>query len=219
MKWILIVMGFIFIGCASRPNERRLSDFKNNEGRIQRSFYKKVNDTLEFRRFIVNGEVATVQFGQIFQGPYGLNEQKIKHSIQLTKSTVALDSLSRLFQASGYQSKFLDDKEELIVQIVPDSTMVHWEQLGFTRLKQQTEEQIDARLKKLHQGEWFASDSPSMLFYVKDWETAIPVVVEVLKEEKLIDHILMARRIKTTPGEWHYEVIYPLEYEGVFNNM
>ena len=71
-------------------------------------------------------------------------------------------------------------------------------------------------------GEWFAGDmgaGANMLFFITDWDKANEAVMEILREENLLDHVLITKRIGISEDDWKYEVVYPLEYEGVFNQM
>jgi hypothetical protein len=186
------------------------------------SFYKKTSDTIEFKRVLSNGTALKVQSGQIFLGNYALIHQKFSSVQQLPTSDNVLDSLRALFKTNGFVEKILDDRDVMFVQIVPDTAMDNLDALGFLNLRQNIEGKIDERLQSRNLGEWFAGDmgaGGNMLFFVDDWSKAMETVTEVLKEEELLDHVLIAKRIMTTKEDWSYEVVYPIEYQGIFNQM
>jgi hypothetical protein len=205
-----------------RPKEKRLTEFSNNRGRIIKSFYKKDNDTINFQRILINDTDLMLQTGQIFVGEYALTHQRLKNVRHFNNDEKIIDSLTSYFLNEGHKSKLGDDRDVMFIQIVPDSTMGNIESLGFLNLRQDIEERIDERLKKKNLGEWFAGDmgaGGNMLFFINDWDNATKTVNEVLLEENLIEHVLIAKRIMTAKDDWNYEIVYPLEYEGVFNQM
>ena len=102
------------------------------------------------------------------------------------------------------------------------STMDNLDVLGFLNLRQKIEDQIDEQLQTKNLGEWFAGDlgaGANMLFFIDDWEKSMRTVIEILREENLLDHVLIAKRIMTSAEDWSYEIVYPIEYEGAFNQM
>lgn len=224
MKYFIItILGFgILTGCTYRPKEKRLTKFKNEDNQILESFYKKTSDTIEFKRILSNGTTLRIQSGQIFLGEYALTYQKFNFVHQLANSDNILDSLRTQFKTDGFVEKILEDRDVMFVQIVPDSTMDNMDALGFLNLRQNIEGKIDDRLQSKNLGEWFAGDmgaGGNMLFFVDDWKRSTETVMEVLKEEGLLDHVLIAKRIMTTKEDWSYEVVYPTGYQGVFNQM
>lgn len=133
-----------------------------------------------------------------------------------------MDSLTVLFAGEGFLARMTDDKDVMFIQIVPDSTMGTLKSLGFLNLRQEVEGKIDDRLQNENLGGWFAGDmgaGGNMLFYISDWNNATKAVLKVLKDEDLLDHVLIAKRIMTAEDDWNYEVVYPIGYEGVFNQM
>lgn len=224
MKYFIItILGFgLLTGCTYRPKEKRLTKFKHEDGQILESFYRKTSDTIEFKRVVSNGTTLKIQSGQIFLGEYALTHQKFNSVHQLANSDNILDSLRTQFKTDGFVEKILEDRDVMFVQIVPDSTMDNMDALGFLNLRQDIEGKIDERLQSAGLGEWFAGDmgaGGNMLFFVDNWNKSMETVMEVLKEEDLLDHVLITKRIMTTKEDWSYEVVYPTEYQGVFNQM
>lgn len=224
MKYCLIIfLGLIILaGCTYRPKEKRLSKFKNNDGRILKSFYRNENDTIKFKRILSNGTDLTLQTGEIFIGEYALTHQQLKNVGHFNYEPLIVDSLTNVFLNEGHKLKLGEARDVMFIQIVPDSIMGNMEALGFLNLRQDLEGRIDERLKSKNLGEWFAGDmgaGGNMLFFIDDWDKASETVNALLREESLIDHVLIAKRITTKTDDWNYEIVYPLEYEGVFNQM
>jgi putative transposase len=59
----------------------------------------------------------------------------------------------------------------------------------------------------------------NMLFSVSDWAGAEATALEILQEERLLDHVRIAKRINISEDDWRYEVTYPVSYQGIFNSM
>ncbi|MFD1001211.1 hypothetical protein ACFQ21_17920 [Ohtaekwangia kribbensis] len=216
----LLLLGLL-TDCTYRPKEKRLTKFKNEHSQILESFYKKTNDTIEFKRILTDGATSKIQSGYIFLDDNTLTHQKFSSVQQLTNANI-FDSLKTQFKADGFAEKLFDDRDVMFVQIVPDSAMDEEDASGFINLRHNIEEEIDARLKTNNLGEWFAGDmgaGANMLFFVDDWTPAMEIVMEVLREENLLDHVLITKRIATAKNEWNYEIVYPTEYEGIFNEI
>jgi hypothetical protein len=148
-----------------------------------------------------------------------MSHQKFTEIIHLKIEDQIIDSLTNRFLNDGFVSKITAERDVMFIQIAPDSTMGNIDALRFLNLRQVIEDIIDERLQSKNYGEWFAGDmgaGGNMLFFINDWEKANEIVMEVLQEEDLIDHVLIAKRIFTSNDDWNYEIVYPLEYEGVF---
>lgn len=179
-------------------------------------------DTVDFKRLVSRDARLFVQSGQIYLGDYALTHQRFTTIDELGNDNRTIDSLTNGFIQTGLLKKLADDRDVMFIQIVPDSTMGTLDELGFLNLRQDIEGLIDTRLKMDNSGEWFAGDmgaGGNMLFFIDNWDKAIITVLDVLREQNLVDHVLIAKRVMTTKDDWNYEVIYPIEFEGVFNQM
>lgn len=89
--------------------------------------------------------------------------------------------------------------------------------------RQQVEIAIGNELSKVSAGEWIAGDlgpgGANMLFMVRDYNTALPIIHKVLKEQKLDRSVLIGRRFNLTKDDWIYLVVYPQKYYGSFNTL
>jgi hypothetical protein len=179
-------------------------------------------DTIEFRRILTNDSGLILQTGQVFLGEYALTHQRFKGVKELKNEKATLDSLEVSFVNQEFATKMTTEKDVMFIQIIPDSTMGTVDQLRFLNFRQEIEQQIDEALQSKNLGEWFAGDmgaGANMLFFITDWAKANETVMEILEQENLLDHVLITKRIGTSEADWNYEVVYPLEYEGIFNQM
>jgi hypothetical protein len=179
-------------------------------------------DTIEFRRILTNDSRLFVQAGQVFLGEYALTHQRFRGREEFENKEAILDSLEASFSNQGLVTKMSTEKDVMFIQIIPDSTMGTFDALGFLNFRQEIEGEIDEALQSKNLGEWFAGDmgaGANMLFFITDWDKANELVMEILKQENLLDHVLITKRIGTSEADWNYEIIYPLEYEGIFNQM
>ena len=155
-----------------------------------------------------------------YLGDYAITYQKINTSQPLNLKKI--DSLKNEYYKVGYTTKESDFKEVMFIQILPDSAMSDIEYFKFLNLRHNVESEIGDLLEIKGLGQWFAGDmgaGANMLFSLNSWNEANELVIEYLKNENLIDHVLIARRFTVSSDNWHYEIVYPLKYEGKFNSM
>ncbi|WP_281764370.1 hypothetical protein [Neptunitalea lumnitzerae] len=90
-------------------------------------------------------------------------------------------------------------------------------------LRHSIEEKIHEKLNSNGLGEWIAGDlgpgGANMLFEVTEWEKSIQLIMDILNQESLLDKSLIMKRLNTAEDDWNYEIIYPIDYNGVFNQM
>jgi len=222
-RHFFVFLGIITcFGCTYRPKQKRLGDSKSNDKLVLRTFYKKPKDTVEFRRILAGDAEVVLQNGQLYTDEYTLTHQRFAAVTKFKNLPKTVDSLSTLFEKEGWATKLGKERDVMFIQIVPDSTMSNLESFGFVDLRQSVEDKIDEALKRGKLGEWFAGDmgaGGNMLFFIDDWDSAHELVLEVLNDEGLLDHVLITKRIMTGENDWMYEVVYPVEFEGIFNSM
>ncbi len=88
-------------------------------------------------------------------------------------------------------------------------------------LRHSMEEKIHEKLNRNKIGEWIAGDSgvANMLFNVTEWKKSIPIIMNILNREGLLKNSLIMKRLNTAGDDWNNEIIYPIEYDGIFNQM
>ena len=209
--------------CTYKPKDKLLSDFKNNDSRIVNTFYKIDHDTIFFERLLSNNSELILQSGKVFRDKNYHTSQALNSTKRLTLTNAIVDSLTAHFTSQGLSTQIGGESQRvLFVQIVPDTVMGTIDVFRFLNLRHQVEDEIDKSLRNKMLGEWVAGDlgaGANMLFHVNDWNRATELVLEILKEEELIDHVLVTKMIMISEEEWNYEIIYPVEYQGIFNSM
>lgn len=181
------------------------------------TFYKKDGDTLRFRKIVRRNSRLLCLSGTL------LEEKAIIHQSFTYNSAVELgmDSLTSLLLSQGFDYPE-GEETEMFIQIVPDSAMSTFQFFKFMNLRQNLEDEVDEKLKESNLGKWSGGDmgaGANMLFTIRDWDNAMKVVTKVLHEEGLLNHVLIARRIMLSHDNWTYDVVYPVEYQGIFNPM
>ncbi|MBX0333726.1 hypothetical protein K3G39_10805 [Pontibacter sp. HSC-14F20] len=223
IRHISIILALALLSsCTYKPKDKLLADFKNNDSKIVNTFYKIDNDTIFFERLLSSKSELILQSGKVFRGEHYHTNQVINSSRRLAYTYTTVDSLTTYFISQGLSAKAADSQSVLFVQIVPDTAMDNIDVFKFLNLRYQIEDKIDKSLRNEMLGEWVAGDlgvGANMLFHVNDWDKATELVLEILKEEELIDHVLVTKRIMISEEEWDYEIIYPVEYQGIFNSM
>ncbi|HEY5748752.1 MAG TPA: hypothetical protein VIU12_21930 [Chryseolinea sp.] len=219
----ILFLGIITcFGCTYRPKQKRLGESKNSDKLILRTFYKMPNDTIEFRRILASDAEIVLQNGQLYTDEYGLTHQRFNAVTNFKNGSQIIDSLSMLQEKEGWATKLGKERDVMFIQIIPDSAMSNLESFGFVDLRQSIEDKIDEALKRENLGEWFAGDmgaGGNMLFFIDDWDSATELALELLNEEGLLEHVLITKRIMIGENDWNYEIVYPVEFEGVFNSM
>ena len=85
------------------------------------------------------------------------------------------------------------------------------------------EEKIHEKLESNGLGEWIADDlgpgGANMLTKVTEWEKSIQLILDILNQENLLYKGLLVKRMITAEDDWNYEIIYPIDYDGEFNQM
>lgn len=208
----------VIIGCNYKSNEKRLLNFQNHNSEILTSLYRIDLDTVQLVRVINNNGNLLLKLGKIWMGDFGLIHQEFISTSEIND----IDSIQKIYEREGYVNQLSKERDVMFIQIVPDSSMNTLEALGFLNFRQEIEGKIDLALQRNNLGEWFAGDmgaGGNMLYFIDNWEQAIKTVKNVLANEDLLDHVLITKRLSTAPDDWAYEIVFPVEYEGVFNQM
>jgi len=143
--------------------------------------------------------------------------QKFISSEQL--SSQQLDSKKNEIKKTYTWTAYKGDNV-LFIQIQPTGFKDEMELLD---KRQEIEDKINAALSDRQLGEWMAGDlgpgGGNMLYTVKNIDSALPTVLQVLQQNKLDKNVLIGRRVMVDSGDWFYEVIYPTDFSGDFNTM
>jgi hypothetical protein len=181
------------------------------------SFYKNDSDTIEFVRIVKDSSNVRQITGTI---SFDSNYNTCQKIIQIKNiQTNEMEKIESELLEKGYRSKFDNKKNLMFIQIRPKDL----NDLKVLDLRHKMETKIESRLSKNGIGEWVAGDlgpgGANMLFEVSDWDNAFQIVIELLNSEGLINNCLISKRLYTADDDWNYEVVYPTDYNGIFNQM
>lgn len=182
------------------------SNYKN-ETEATIKFSRVIKDSLNLN--LIEGEIS-------FDENYN-TLQKITNKRIVTESEV--DSINSNLKEKGYRENFDNIGKIIFVQMQPKNE----NDLQVLDLRHEIEEKIHEKLKSYGIGEWIAGDlGPSganMLFEVTEWKKSIPIIMNILNQDGLLRNSLITKRLNTAKDDWNYEIIYPIDYDGVFNQM
>ena len=144
-------------------------------------------------------------------------QQKFISSEQLTLEQLN-SKKSALIKA--YTWTAFKGEDVLFIQIQPTGFKDEMELLD---KRQEIEDKINVALESKKLGEWMAGDlgpgGGNMLYTVKNIDSTLPTVLQVLQQNKLDKNVVIGRRVMVDSGDWFYEVIYPTSFSGDFNTM
>lgn len=216
MKQILRFLSLlVFFGCNN--SQKQNLNFKPMNLEYKYSYYKNENDTIEFVRIVKDSSNIRQIKGTIsFDSNYNTC-QKITHikNIQINE----MENIESELLEKGFRNKFDNKKNLMFIQIRPKDE----NDLKVLDLRHKLETKIESRLSNNGIGEWVAGDlgpgGANMLFEVSDWDNSFQLVIELLNSEGLINNCLISKRLYTADDDWNYEVVYPTDYDGIFNQM
>lgn len=216
MKNIGIILLTIFaLSCNNQTNNKPT---KKVEIKYVSSNYKnEAEGKIEFSRIVKDSSNLNLIEGEIsFDENYN-TLQKITNKRIVSESE--LDSIKSSLKDKGYRESFDNIGKIIFVQMQPKNE----NDLQVLDLRHSIEEKIHEKLNSNGLGDWIAGDlgpgGANMLFEVTEWEKSIQLIMDILNQESLLDKSLIMKRLNTAEDDWNYEIIYPVDYDGVFNQM
>jgi hypothetical protein len=211
----IILMTFLGFSCKTKTNKEPI---KKVELDFINSFYKNENDEeIKFCRITKD----SLNYRQI-EGKISLNKeyntfQEIKTNKIILESKI--DSIKTELKAENYREYFDNISKVIFVQIQPKSE----NDLKVLDLRHSIEGKIHKELTNKKLGEWIAGDlgpgGANMLFDVNNWNKSFEIIMKVLSNENLLEKSLILKRLNTAEDDWNYEIIYPIDFNGIFNQM
>ncbi len=211
----IILLTFLFWGCNSQTNKKPTE--KVDIEYISSNYKNETEDKIEFSRIIKDSSTLNLIEGEIrFDGNYN-TLQTIKNKRIISETEI--DSINSNLKRKGYRDNFDNFGKIIFVQMQPKNE----NDFQVLDLRHKVEEKIHKKLKSNGIGEWVAGDlgpgGANMLFEVTEWNKSIPIIMNVLNQEGLLKNSLIMKRLNTAKDDWNYEIIYPIDYDGVFNQM
>ncbi len=177
------------------------------------------------------GKDRTIHFARTVKDSLGIHYlegtisfDKVHNAVQhITKhETIPPQRVNTLLsdlKERNYKEGFDHYDKILFVQLHPEPD----HELKILSRRQSIETKIHNELYRRNLGEWVAGDlgpgGANMLFRVKDEEKALNWIMHLLQNEGILHHSLIARRLFFSPHEWNYEILYPIDFSGTFNQM
>ncbi|TFZ67788.1 hypothetical protein E4631_07425 [Hymenobacter sp. UV11] len=114
----------------------------------------------------------------------------------------------------------------LFVQVEPSQDNQEetlWNIVAVMNERNSLESDLEKALQQANLGKSVGSDlgpgGMNILFEVTDPVSALPILVRALEARGVEQRARIARRLPTTPNDWRYEVVYPVNFSGKFNSM
>lgn len=211
----IILITFLSLSCNNQTDKKPTKKVKIEY--ISSNYKNETEGKIEFSRIVKDSSNINLIEGEVsFDENYN-TLQKITNKKIVSESEI--DSIKSTLNKKGYRENFDNIGKVIFVQMQPKNE----NDLQVLDLRHSMEEKIHEKLNSNGLGEWIAGDlgpgGANMLFEVTEWEKSIQLIMEILNQEGLLDKSLIMKRLNTAEDDWNYEIIYPIDYEGVFNQM
>ena len=211
----IILITILVLSCNNKANKKPTE--KVDIEYVSSNYKNETEATIKFSRVIKDSLNLNLIEGEIsFDENYN-TLQKITNKRIVTESEV--DSINSNLKEKGYRENFDNIGKIIFVQMQPKNE----NDLQVLDLRHEIEEKIHEKLKSIGIGEWIAGDlgpgGANMLFEVTEWKKSIPIIMNILNQDGLLRNTLLMKRLNTAKDDWNYEIIYPIDYDGVFNQM
>ena len=181
------------------------------------TLYKQQQDTIEYVRIVQDPTGLRKISGVLSQDSNYNTVQSIAQIEEIEEP--GLEGALNALKAKGFKEQLEDKKDVLFVQLQVSGKGT----LPLLELRHQLEIKIHNHLSAHGMGRFIAGDlgpgGANMLFEVEDWPAAFQWILGQLQAEALADACLIAKRIYTADEDWSYDVVYPVAYAGVFDEM
>ena len=199
------------LSCNNQMNKKMDMEY------ISSSYRNETEDKIEFSRIVKDSSSFNLIEGEIRFNAYFNTVQTITNKKIISESNI--DSIKSSLQEKGYHENFDSFEKIVFVQIQPKNK----HDIQILDLRHSIEDKVHNILKDNEIGEWIAGDlgpgGANMLFEVRHWGRAISLIMKILNQEGILNQSLIVKRLNTSKNDWNYKIIYPIDYEGVFNQM
>ena len=211
----ILLITIIALSCDGQKNKKPIEKVKIEY--ISCNYKNETEDSIEFSRIVKDSANIMLIEGEIHFDENSNTLQKITNKQIISAS--AIDSIRSNLKNKGYREQFDQLDKVIFVQIQPKNE----NDLHVLDLRHSVEDKIDQILSDNELGHWIAGDlgpgGANMLFEVTNWDKAIPKIMKVLNQEGILSQTLITKRLNTAEDDWNYEVIYPIDFNGAFNQM
>ena len=155
---------------------------------------------------------------------YDINTSKPEQAFQRFKNSYKLKSESEANNLKSKKTTFnwVPYKAPIIlfVQIQPAAFKDEFKALD---IRDEVETKINEALNVKDQGQSVAGDigfeGANILFEVNNDNNSLQIILDILQKSGLEKYTIIGRRVNTAANDWFYEVIYPYNFNGIFQTM
>ncbi|GFZ78502.1 hypothetical protein GCM10011531_05080 [Aquaticitalea lipolytica] len=211
----IILIIFFALSCNNKTNKKPTEKVKIEY--LSSNYKNETEEKIEFSRIVKDSSNLNLIEGEIsFDENYNTLQKITNKKIVLEPE---VDSIKSALKNKGYRESFDNIGKIIFVQMQPKNE----NDFQVLDLLHSMEEKIHEELNSNGLGEWAAGDlgpgGANMLFKVTEWEKSVQLIMGILNQENLLDKSLIMKRLNTAEDDWNYEIIYPIDYNGVFNQM
>ena len=183
---------------------------------IQKSFIKKEHNRILTCKIEGDNEVV-IQTGEV--GEY-VKSVKLNFENDTLRNNYINQKVNELSE-QGYQKVKFDDSVVLFVQIHPPKNKTN-NLLDVFDKYEELQEIFDKPIYERHIGYFATSDlgaGVNLLYNIWDEKKGVDVIMEVINSNQLAEQTIIAKRIYKTEQDWDYQIIYPKNFNGIFNSL
>ncbi len=208
---ILILVNIFLISGMNAQNS--ISSGEKTKFNIVKSFYKKNNsDAISFNRIIQDSNSLHYMVGRISFDAEGNVTQKIIKNKKINKNKLQkyIDKASK----GGSVEIIKDSPKVIFIQI---KTKNNPELLQKRKIiSKKIEDKITAGNLGASYGIDIGDNVINMEVEVNDWNRSLAIIIDVLKEEKALQHCIIGKRVYIEKEDYIIEIVYPVDFEGQF---
>ncbi len=180
------------------------------------SFYRNNNsEKIEFSRFIKHSDCYQYIAGIILYQEELIQAIKENEFISFDK----IDEIKNQLIKKGFRNSFDDSKKVMWLQI----NVKNLDDYQSYEIKDFVEKQLEEALIKNGKGKWLEKTmgdthpkNIDLLININNWDEAYSLAIDIIKNKKLTESCLIAKRLTIDEEGWSYEIVFPLDYDGIF---
>lgn len=214
---LLLSLIFSLYACAQNTGNKKQQAGRGNKNNAPKEIWTIYDrqDTLVHVKRLMNTDSGLTLFTYDINSADPIATRQV--SVNSKKLSGDSEAASAKAQSTNYQWIPYKPATVLFIQVEPSGFKDEMEALN---RRHEIEDKIDEALKAKGFGEWIAGDlgpgGLNMLYAVPDIDQATPVMLDILAKNRLDKKAIIARQLDVAKDDWFYEIIYPLNFTGVF---
>jgi hypothetical protein len=180
------------------------------------SIYKKKSDT-EFEVWTKMELQKKFYLLHYIVSSFGIEKTKQTHIEKIEFATLAeMNHKFIALEKGSFKWIPYEGKKVLFVQLIPHKESDEVELEG---KRDNIADAIEFRLKREFNGQWFASDDWNNLFFVDNENKAVETAYQESTKIVSAQNLIISKRTYLDKDNWFYEVLYPLNFSGLFDSL